>query len=134
MGVILVIVGKLFASKLGIAGVSAIGALAIAKVAPLVRPLFGKVIKAQVDKVLAPNLADPIEKVKLLDLAIAAMAYAEYKIPDRGAGAARKALVVDKLNDYLPELAAQAIADLVEEAFESLDDELKERTGINKPK
>lgn len=134
MGVILGVLGKLFATKAGVGVASAVGALAVAKIAPLVRPLFGKIIKGQIDKVLAPNPADPVERIKLIDLALAAMAYAEYKIPDRGAGAARKALVMAKLSQYLPGVAAQAVSDLIEEAFESLDDELKLRTGINAKK
>lgn len=119
--------GKLVASKVGLAGASALGGILLAKAAPLARPLFGKLVKSQLDRILAPDLADPKEKELLRQLVVSAMAYAEYKIPDRGQGEAKKALVIASLSKFVPGVAAQVVGDLIEEAFESLDDELKKR-------
>lgn len=133
MSIIAGLLGKLFASKLGVAGASALaGALAV-QVVPLVKPLLGKVIKAQLDKVLEPDLKDPKEKELLGKLAIAAIAYAEYKLPDRGEGKAKKALAASALTRFLPGVAGEVAADLIQEAFDSLDDDLKKRLGVNQP-
>jgi hypothetical protein len=122
--------GKLVASKIGLAGASALGGVLLVKIAPLVRPLFGKLFKSQLDRILAPDLADPKEKELLRQLALSAMAYAEHKIPDRGQGVAKKALVIAALSKFVPGVAAQVVGDLIEEAFGSLDDEMKKRLDI----
>lgn len=125
------LLGKLLASKLGIAGLAALAGALAAKAAPMARPLLGKFIKAKLDYALAPNLADPIEKEKLLKLARAAMEYAEYKIPDRGMGLDKHDLVVRSLSKFIPGVAAEAIGNLVQESFDSLDDEMKKHLNIN---
>lgn len=131
MSIIAGLLGKLLASKLGVAGASAIvGALAV-KAAPLARPLLGRVIKSQLDKVLEPDLADPKEKLLLKNLAVSAIAYAEYKIPDRGEGRAKKAVAASALTRFLPGVAGEVAAELIQEAFDSLDDDLKKRLGVN---
>lgn len=127
MTIITGLLGKLLASKLGLAGAAALGGALLTKLAPLARPLLGRLIKAQLDKALAPNLADPVEKEKLNALIVAAISYAEYKIPDRGQGQAKKQLVVSTLSKVLPSVAAEVIGTLVQEAFDSLDDDLKNR-------
>lgn len=127
MSIIAGLFGKLLASKLGIAGAAAIGGAIAVKIAPLARPLLGKIIKAQLDRAMAPNLADPKEKELLKNLAVAAITYAEYKLPDRGEGKAKKALASSALTRFLPGVAGQVAADLVQEAFDSLDDDLKQR-------
>ncbi len=125
--------GKIAASKIGLAGLSALaGALAI-KAPALVRPMIGKFIQSQLSKVLEPNLKDPVEREKLKNLALAAIAYAEYKVPDRGEGAFKKSVAASALTRFLPSIAAQVAGDLIQEAFDSLDDEMKKRLKINQP-
>lgn len=131
MSIIAALFGKLFASKLGVAGASALAGALVVKAAPLARPLLGKFIKAQIDKVLEPDLSDPKEKQLLKNLALSAIAYAEYKLPDRGAGKAKKAVAASALSRFLPGLAGEVAGDLIQEAFDSLDDDLKKRLGVN---
>lgn len=125
------LLGKLLASKLGVAGASAIAGALVVKAVPLAKPLLGKLIRAQVDRALAPNTADPKEDELRKNLVLAAIALAEYKIPDRGAGQAKKALAASALSRFLPGLSGEIVGDLVQEAFDSLDDDLKKRLGVN---
>ncbi len=129
MSIIAALFGKIVATKFGAAGLGAVGALLLSQAVPLVKPLMGKLIKAQIDKVLEPDLKDPKEKELLKNLALAAIAYAEYKIPDRGEGKAKKALASSALARFLPGVAGQVAAELIQEAFDSLDDDLKKRLG-----
>ena len=131
MSIIAGLLGKLLASKLGVAGASALVGALVVKAAPLARPLLGKVIKAQLDRVLEPDLADPKEKLLLKNLAVSAIAYAEYKLPDRGEGKAKKALASSAITRFLPGVAGEVAAELIQEAFDSLDDDLKKRLGVN---
>lgn len=126
--------GKIVGTKLGVAGASALlGALAV-KAPALLRPLFGKAIKSKLDDLLNPNLADPEEKEKLRVMVVAIMSYVEHKMPDRGRGSDKKQAVVAVLSKFLPHFAAQTLGDIVQEAFDSLDDSLRERLGINQKK
>lgn len=131
MSIIAGLLGKLVASKVGLAGASALGGVLLAKAVPLVRPLLGKVIKSGLDKVLEPKMADPKERELLKNLLVASIAYAEYKLPDRGAGEAKKKLAASALAKFLPGVAGEVLGDLVQEAFDSLDDDLKKRLGVN---
>jgi hypothetical protein len=131
MSVIAGLVGKLLASKWGAVGVGAAGAVLAQQAVPLVKPLLGKLFKGQLERLLAPNLEDAREAELLRAVIIAAIAYAEYKIPDRGQGKMKKALAVSMVGKALPGLAGQIVGDLVQEAFDSLDDEMKKRLEIN---
>lgn len=131
MSFIAALLGKLVASKVGLAGASALAGALVVQAVPLAKPLLGKLIKSQLDRVLEPNLADPKEKELLKGLALAAIAYAEYKLPDRGQGKAKNALASSALARFLPGVAGQVAAELIQEAFDSLDDDLKKRLGVN---
>lgn len=121
------LLGKLLASKLGVAGLAALAGAAVPMAAPLLRKFF----KAKLSSALTPDLADPIEKEKFLKMVRANMEYAEYKIPDRGQGKAKRDLIVKVLSKHLPGVAVEVLADLAQESFDSLDDELKKSLQIN---
>ena len=110
--------------KIGLALVSAAG---IGLVIKLGRPPLKRAIGNGLAHLLSPNAQDPKEKELLADIARACIRYAEYKIPDRGAGTDKLALATKLLTPYLPGASVEAVSRLVQEVFDTLDDELKAR-------
>lgn len=123
MGALLTaLVGKMGAAGLSVLGASALAGLVIA----VGRPRLQKLISSEIAKGLSPNVADPKEKELLADLTRAFIRYAEHKLPDRG-GDAKKAMAVQLLAKYLPGASAEAVGRVVQEVFDTLDDELKKK-------
>lgn len=125
------ILGKLLASKLGVAGLAALAGAAAVKAGPMLRPLMKRFLRSKLEGALTPNMSDPVAKEKFLKMVRANMEYAEYMIPDRGRGKEKHDLVVKTLSAHLPGVAVEALANIAQEAFDSLDDELKKSLEIN---
>lgn len=114
-------------TKLGLA-VAGVGSGLVATLLIKVgRPKLQQLFAGLLLKGLAPNVNDPKEKEYLKNLAVDFIKYAEYKIPDRGTGAAKKDLAIELLSAYMPSSSVDAIGRIVQEVFDTLDDELKKK-------
>lgn len=94
---------------------------------------FGGLEKKALDGLFAINVADPKEKDLLNNFILSGIALAEYKLPDRGQGSAKKDMVLGQIKHILPGIPGEVAASLVQEAFDSLDDAMKVQLGVNKP-
>ena len=75
---------------------------------------------------LDPKTKDQVEKKLLKDLAIAAIRYAEYKLPDAGTGPDKKALAAKVLARFMPQAQADVLGVIIQEVFDGMDAELRE--------
>ena len=108
-----------------------IGGLGVMALFPLIRKALGKFVSKQVGsqlgKLLDPNTSDPKEKELIRDAVLALVKLAEYKIPDKGKGQEKYEAVAHSLVKMIPILSKyeDKIAELIEEAVNKMDEELK---------
>ena len=108
-----------------------IGGLGVMALFPLIRKALGKFVSKQVGsqlgKLLDPNTSDPKEKELIRDAVLALVKLAEYKIPDKGMGREKYEAVAHSLVKMIPILSKyeDKIAELIEEAVNKMDEELK---------
>lgn len=117
----------ILASKLGLAGAGLGAGLALMLGKRFLPGFLAKHASAELIKLLNPNTTDPKEKELIHAVVVALVRLAEYKIPDRGAGAARYQAVANKLCALVPVLHGQEdrIKELIEAGVAAVDDELK---------
>jgi len=82
------------------------------------------------------KITDPKEKELVHAIAVAVVKWAEYKIPEKGAGRARYEAAAQKLCALLPFLKGRDadIATIIENAVAAMDDELKKAAEANASK
>lgn len=110
-------------------GLGLLGVLtaAVAAMGPkLVRALVAKEVAKLLAKALNPAIEDPITRERVADLLRAAARLAAHELPNRGAhGDERKTLLAARLARLMPEKQSAVIAALLDEALDTLDDELE---------
>ena len=72
-----------------------------------------------------PKTEDAKKKELVRNLVIAAAKLAAYELPNRGHGPERKNAIKDRLMKLLPEKQAAVIAGLLDEAIDTIDDQLE---------
>ena len=106
-----------------LAGGSSAALMMLAKFLP-------KLVKKEAHKILEqalnPKSTDPKERELIQDVVLSIVKLAEYKIPDSGLGATRKACVMALLSKWIPGASAEAFSNIIEQAVIQLDMELKE--------
>ena len=97
----------------------------------LVRNLIGKEVGKLLAVALDPKTSDPKKKELVTNLVRAAAKLAAYELPNRGHGPERKDLFKSYLSKLVPEKQSDVIAGLLDEALDTLDDQLE---AVDTPK
>jgi len=114
-------------TKLGLAALAG-GSVLVGWLGPkVIKPMVSKYIGKAVALGLDPKSKDPRQKQLIKEFVTAGIRLAEYSIPDRGKGKAKKEMVVEMLSkiSVIPSGVASALGAIVQEVFDSMDDELK---------
>ena len=111
--------------KLGLAALGAGSALAAFLGPGLVRRLVSREVGKLLAQAMDPKTDDPKRKELQRNLVVAAAKLAAYELPNRGHGPERKNAIKDKLMKLLPEKQSEVIAGLLDEAIDTLDDQLE---------
>lgn len=115
----------LVGGKLGLAALG-VGSLAATYLGPgLVRKLVAREVGKLLVSAMDPKTEDAKKKELVRNLVIAAAKLAAYELPNRGHGPERKNAIKTRLMKLLPEKQSEVIASLLEEAIDTLDDQLE---------
>jgi hypothetical protein len=119
--------------KLGLLALGA-GSAATAFFGPgLVRRLVSREVGKLLANALDPKTDDPKRKDLQRNLIVAAAKLAAYELPNRGHGPERKNAIKDRLMKLLPEKQSEVIASLLDEAIDTLDDQLEAVKDVPAP-
>lgn len=111
--------------KLGLAALGA-GSAAAAFFGPgLVRKLVAREVGKLLVSAMDPKTEDAKKKELVRNLVIAAAKLAAYELPNRGHGPERQNAIKARLMKLLPEKQAAVIAGLLDEAIDTIDDQLE---------
>lgn len=123
------LVAKILGSKVALVAGGAFGGVVVKAFWPKVKSMIGlhakKFVGDQVKGLLDKDVKDPVLKEKIRKATLANVELVEYLIPDRGQGTDKKARVQEALRRVFPSLAADLIADAIEEAVYSSDEVFK---------
>lgn len=117
---------ELIQNNIGLGVLGLLTAIAASQGPKLVRNLVAKEVGKLLAKALNPDIADPIAKERVADLLRAAARLAAHELPNRGAhGDERKTLLAAQLARLMPEKQSEVIAALLDEALDTLDEQLE---------
>ena len=108
-------------------GLLGIGTAALAMFGPkIIRSLVAKEVGKLMTAALNPKTEDQKKKQLIVDLVKAASRLAAYELPNRGHGPERKNALQAHLEKFLPAKQSEVVAQLLDEAIDTIDDELEE--------
>lgn len=111
--------------KLGLAALG-LGSAATAFFGPgLVRKLVAREVGKLLVSAMDPKTEDAKKKELIRNLVVAAAKLAAYELPNRGHGPERKNAIKSRLMKLLPEKQSDVIAGLLDEAIDTIDDQLE---------
>lgn len=111
--------------KLGLAALGAGSAVAAFFGPGLVRKLVAREVGKLLVSAMDPKTEDAKKKELVRNLVIAAAKLAAYELPNRGHGPERQNAIKARLMKLLPEKQAAVIAGLLDEAIDTIDDQLE---------
>lgn len=100
----------------------------------IIRSLVSKEVGKLLAAALNPNTEDTKKKELITALVKDAARLAAYELPDRGHGPERRNALQAHLEKFLPSRQSEVVAELLDEAIDTLDDQLEAVAKPDAPK
>lgn len=129
---------SMIGSNIGLAVLGGGATMATALAAMFGPRIVKSLVSREVGKLLAaalnPNTEDPKKKELIVALVKDAARLAAYELPNRGQhGPERKNALQAHLERFLPSKQSEVVAELLDEAIDTLDDKLEEAVAPEQP-